>query len=52
MADESITKSEALRRIAESTEQIRMYAATIKTANDKLQQVAATDDAIPRAPGG
>lgn len=60
MANESITKSEALRRIAESTEQIRLYAATIKTANDttiktandKLQQVAATDDAIPRAPGG
>ena len=52
MADESISKSEALRRIAESTEQIRLYAATIKTSNAKLQQVAATDDAIPRAPGG
>jgi hypothetical protein len=32
MANESITKSEALRRIAESTEQIRLYTATIKTA--------------------
>lgn len=52
MADESISKSEALRRIAESTEQIRIYAATIKASNDNLQQVAASADALPKLPGG
>lgn len=52
MADESISKSEALRRIAESTEQIRLYAATIKTSNTKLQQAAASADALPKLPEG
>lgn len=52
MANESITKSEALRRIAESTKQIGIAAAKIKTNNSKLQLLGTpTGDVLPDAPG-